>query len=210
MAKYLYNTREVKLTLGGGAKGPYQVAYSDSDWACCKETRKSRTGCIVFLGNGPVAWYSKMQTIVALSSFEAEYIAYVPTIQLCNHIRKILKSINIPNVKFIYGVSVWSDNQAALATSKNPVNHQRSKHFHMKYAYIQEEVSRGAVVMGYTTSATNHADVCTKAVGSKIFQYHFLFIMGMGVIPKIEHRIQTVEDDFLPCPMCSCSLSHKK
>jgi len=80
----------------------------------------------------------------------------------------------------------------------------------MKYAYIQEEVSRGAVVMGYTTSATNHADVCTKAVGSKIFQYHFLFIMGMGVIPKIEHRIQTVEDDVLPCPMCSCSLSHKK
>jgi hypothetical protein len=210
LAKYLYNTREVKLTLGGGANGPCQVAYSDSDWASCKVTRKSRTGCLVFLGNGPVAWYSKMQTIVALSSFEAEYIAYVPTIQLCSHVRKILKSINIPNVKFIYGVSIWSDNQAALATSKNPVNHQRSKHFHMKYAYIQEEVSRGAVVMGYTTSATNRADVCTKAVGLKIFQTHFPFIMGMGVIPKIEHKILTIEDDALPCPMCSCSLSHKK
>jgi hypothetical protein len=81
-------------------------------------TRKSRTGCLVFLGNGPVAWYSKMQTIVALSSFEAEYIAYVPTIQLCSHVRKILKSINIPNVKFIYGVSVWSNNQAAPATPR--------------------------------------------------------------------------------------------
>jgi hypothetical protein len=121
-----------------------------------------------------------------------------------------LKAAKIPNVNFIYAVSVWSDNQAALATSKNPVNHQRSKHFHIKYSYCQEEVNNGSVVMGYTTSSTNHADIFTKSNAINVFNYHFPFVMGLKTIPKIEHNILTKVNDDLPCPICSTSYSANK
>ena len=50
-------------------------AFSDSDWAGCVETRKSTSGNMCRLGNAIIAWKSKKQPIVALSSTEAEYIA---------------------------------------------------------------------------------------------------------------------------------------
>jgi hypothetical protein len=60
-----------------GRKGapPVLTGYSDSDLAGDINDRKSTSGLIFFLAGGPVAWQSVKQKVVALSSYEAEYIA---------------------------------------------------------------------------------------------------------------------------------------
>ena len=58
LAQFLYNTREDKLTLGGFGL-PMLTSFCDSDWGGCINTRYSISGHIVFMGNGPVTWYSK-------------------------------------------------------------------------------------------------------------------------------------------------------
>jgi hypothetical protein len=50
-------------------------AYSDVDWANCMDERKSTSGCAFFLGDSLVAWLSKKQGSISLSTTEAEYIA---------------------------------------------------------------------------------------------------------------------------------------
>ncbi|XP_014517256.1 uncharacterized protein LOC106774731 [Vigna radiata var. radiata] len=50
-------------------------AYSDSDWAGCPDSHKSTTGYIVYLGDSPIFWKSKKQSIVSHSSSEDEYRA---------------------------------------------------------------------------------------------------------------------------------------
>ena len=56
-------------------QGLQLTAYSDADWANCVDERKSTSGGAFFLGNSLVAWLSKKQGSISLSTTEAEYIA---------------------------------------------------------------------------------------------------------------------------------------
>jgi hypothetical protein len=47
------------------------TAYSDADWANCVDERKSTSGGAFFLGNSLVAWISKKQGSISLSTTEA-------------------------------------------------------------------------------------------------------------------------------------------
>ena len=55
--------------------------YSDADWAGDLDTRRSTTGYVIYAAGGPIAWQSKLQTIVAVSTMEAEYMAAFGAIQ---------------------------------------------------------------------------------------------------------------------------------
>ena len=51
------------------------IGFSDADWAGDVNTRKSTSGYICRIGGATISWKSKRQSIVALSSTEAEYVA---------------------------------------------------------------------------------------------------------------------------------------
>ncbi len=51
------------------------MSYSDADSENCVDERKSTSGGAFFLGDSLVAWMSKNQGSIYLSTTEAEYIA---------------------------------------------------------------------------------------------------------------------------------------
>lgn len=51
------------------------AGYCDSDWGSDPETRKSTIGFVFTFANGAIAWMSRRQPIIALSTAEAEYVA---------------------------------------------------------------------------------------------------------------------------------------
>eukprot|EP00253_Pinus_taeda_P030339 PITA_30339 len=57
------------------------VGYTDSDWAGSVDDRKRTPGYVFHMGSGAISWASKNQSIVALSTVEAEYVA--ATIATC-------------------------------------------------------------------------------------------------------------------------------
>jgi hypothetical protein len=75
--RYLCGSSNLKLTLG--CKKPMLVGYADSDLAGSIDDRKSTSGYTVTFAGGAVAWQSKLQRCVALSTIEAEFIAIVET-----------------------------------------------------------------------------------------------------------------------------------
>jgi hypothetical protein len=50
------------------------LAYTDADWANCMDERKSTSGGAFFLRDSLVAWLSKKQGSISLSTTEAEYM----------------------------------------------------------------------------------------------------------------------------------------
>ena len=62
-----------------GSEG--SVSYSDADWAGDTDDRKSTSGCMFQISEAAISWNSKMQTCVALSTAEAEYMALASAAQ---------------------------------------------------------------------------------------------------------------------------------
>ena len=202
LAQYVFNERKRGLMLGGEKLS--LVGYADSDWGGDIDTRKSRSGSINYLANGPVVWYSKMQTVTAQSTTESEGISCTPCIQNGSHIRNIINYAHIPRVKFKYAWTLYEDNRATIDRSQNPIHHQRSKHIHMKYQYVMDSVRNGNVVMEYVKSEDNCADVFTKPVGRNIFKRHLAKISGRDKIESSQKKVKTSnEDNILECPRCS-------
>jgi len=76
--RYIKGTSDAALCYGGSK---FTVrGYVDSDFAGDLEKRKSITGYVFIIAGGAVSWVSKLQTVVALSTTEAGYMA---TTQAC-------------------------------------------------------------------------------------------------------------------------------
>ena len=61
------------------------------------------------------------------------------------------------------------DNQSAIALSKNPVYHERSKHIDTRFHYIRECVETGAVEVRHVCTKDQLADILTKTLGRMKF-----------------------------------------
>lgn len=138
------------------------VGYVDSDWAGDIEDRRSCSGYVVTLGNGPITWSSKKQKSVALSTMEAEYTALSEATKEVIYLRDLLKHMN-----FEYflkdATTVYCDNQSsAIVLSKNNVNHSRSKHIDIRYHFSREAQERGDVKVTYLNTNEMVADMLTK------------------------------------------------
>ena len=69
--------------------------FCDSDFATDKEKRLSVTGYVIYFMGVPVAWKSRAQRSVVLSSTEAEYVALSEVVKEIKFVMQILQSIKI-------------------------------------------------------------------------------------------------------------------
>ena len=71
------------------------IAYSDADWASSLGDRHSTTGCFSLVENGPlIAWKSKKQPTIALSTCEAEYVSLAATTQESMYLMQLLQGMD--------------------------------------------------------------------------------------------------------------------
>jgi hypothetical protein len=92
---------------------------------------------VFLLGGAPIAWCSRKESVVALSSREAEYIAA----SLCacqaawmeNLIDEILGEEHS-------AIEINIDNMSTINLAKNPVTHGRSKHIEMRFHYLRDRL----------------------------------------------------------------------
>ena len=90
---YLRSTPNIGLKFYGNDLNLF--GFSDADWAGDLDSRRSTTGYVVYAAGGPIAWQSKLQTTVAVSTMEAEYMAAFGAIQELIWLKGVLSEIGI-------------------------------------------------------------------------------------------------------------------
>ena len=138
------------------------IGYSDSSYNIDPDDGKSTTGHIFYFGGNPITWCSQKQEIVALSSCEAEFMAATETAKQAIWLQDLIGEIfGDPSKKVVIRI----DNKSAIALSKNPVFHGRSKHIHTRFHFIRECVEKGLVSVEHVAGVIQKADILTKALG---------------------------------------------
>ena len=122
MVRYLKTMRDLELTYTGN--DPTIMGYSDVDHAS-QIHRHSISGYVFHIGGGAVAWSSKKQPVVALSTMEAEYVAAAHTMKEAVWLCTLAGSLTSPSTA---PMVLHCDNQLAIVLSKNGQHHAQMKH----------------------------------------------------------------------------------
>ena len=141
-------------------------AYCDSDYAGDKESRKSVTGYGVYLQGCLIAWKSRGQKTVSLSSSEAEYLAIA---DVCTEIIFKRNILCFLGVEIDYPIVVRCDNIGAIFLSYNAKTSQRTRHIDIKDHFIREYVDQGIVKIIFVKSEDNVSDTWTKNTDQQTF-----------------------------------------
>ena len=120
------------------------IDYNDSDWGKDTKSHKSTSGYVFNIGSGAISWSLKKQSVIALSSTEAKYIALCATSCQALWLRWMLNELKCTQKK---ETMLYCDNNSTIALSKNPVFHGRSKHIRIKYLYTQDLIKEREVVV---------------------------------------------------------------
>lgn len=155
--------------------GDSLVGYVDADFAANIDTRKSLTGYVFTLFGTAVSWKSTHQSVVALSTTEAEYVALTEAVKEGMWLQGILSEFGIVQDK----VTVFCDNQSAIHLSKHQGYHERTKHIDVKLYFVRDLTEKGSIVVSKIATAVNPADAFTKALQAPKFE------LSLGAIGMI-------------------------
>ena len=154
---YLRTTKELWLTMGG-TESELVTGYCDADWGS-QSHRHSISGYAFYMGEGTVSWSSKKQHIIALSTTEAEYIALTHAAKEALWLRTFLMELRN---KPMGPIMIRSDNQGAIALSKDNKFHARTKHIDLQYHFIRECVADSKIRTDYVPTKENASDIFMK------------------------------------------------
>jgi len=191
IGRYLKRTRDKGLIFSPNKNNGFED-WADADFAGgwnlkdsgCMRSVLSRSGFIIKYASCPIAWSSKLQSEIALSTTEAEYIS------LSQSLRDLIPLHNIFNelseVDFIQKdnritktySTVYEDNRGALELAREPKFRPRTKHIATKYHHFRNAVAKGQIKILPIDTKEQQADIFTKPLPKPQFEKLRKLIMG--------------------------------
>jgi hypothetical protein len=135
--------------------------YVDASHASDVDTRRSITGYIFFISGGPVSWQSRMQTSVALSSMEAEYMAASAATQEAMWQARLLEQMGM---RIDLPIKLYEDNKSTILFTDHPGDHRTTKHIDTRKEFARDAQNLGIIEMVFVPTAEQLADGMTKAL----------------------------------------------
>ncbi|GJY63768.1 retrovirus-related pol polyprotein from transposon TNT 1-94 [Tanacetum coccineum] len=118
------------------------------------------------------------QTALTISTTEAEYISAEKACQQALWMKQALIDYDVQ----LDDVPIMCDNKGAIDLIKNPVQHSRTKHIEIRHHFPRDNVQKGHISIKKVSSVDNIADILTKPLKRKSFNY---LRLGLGMMEHI-------------------------
>eukprot|EP00253_Pinus_taeda_P036336 PITA_36336 len=131
------------------------------------DQRISTSGYVFNLFGGAVSWMSKKQSVVALSTTEAEYMAATHASKEAIWFQRLCSSMGL-----VQGaIRIDCDSQSAIFLAKNPAYHSKTKHIDVQYHFVRDMIEDKKALLVKVDTLKNTADALTKSVSSEKFSW---------------------------------------
>jgi hypothetical protein len=170
--RYLIGTKDLRLVYGGEQSS--LIGYSDAVRSMMEE-RRAVSGYAFLIDGGAVSWSSKRQEIVSLSTTESEYVAATHAAKEALWLRSFIGQLFAP---FDGPITLFSDNQSAIALTKDHQYHARTKHIDIRFHFIRWVVEQDKLRLIHCPTADMVADTLTKVLPSPKVK-HFAVELGL-------------------------------
>lgn len=145
---------------------------------------KIRTGILLNFRGVPIYWSSKLQSEIALSTLEAEYIALSQGMRELVSARSLTLELSLKMNLDFSGTSTvskaWEDNIGTqnLANSKGPLMTARTKHIGIKYYWFRSKIEPNEIEILRIPTDLKRADIFTKGLTGFTFEEKRKLVMG--------------------------------
>ena len=183
ICRYLKATRNQGMILNPDLSKGFEC-WVDADWAgnWVKEfshdpsTAYSRTGYMITYAGCPIVWASKIQSLIALSTCESEYIALSTALRDVLSLMNLLKELKqhgipIPFTHPHVKCKVFEDNAGAIQVATNPKLRPRTKYLSVKLHHFVHHVRNKDITIQHISSKEQLADIFTKPLPRDQFRY---------------------------------------
>ena len=143
------------------------------------------------LNGAAISWSSRTQSVVALSTTEAEYYALCEATKEALHVRKLLAELNGEDEGD--QVLIFEDNHAcAQWAEKEGLDHNRTKHIDIRYHMIRDNVKKQNVKVEICPTQEMVADIMTKALGSDLHERATMKMMGTVMLTSLANPVRII------------------
>ena len=160
--QYLAGTKTLGITYRASqdetGDGNLFHGFADASFASADDL-KSITGYVFLAAGGAITWRSKKQTIIALSSTEAEYIALSEAGREACWLRNLYTELGFPQMA---PTIIKGDNEGSVILTHNPQFHNRSKHIAICHHWVRDLVKDKFLNIQNCRDPEQTADVLTK------------------------------------------------
>jgi hypothetical protein len=188
-ARYIKGSRDLALTFRRGDGDIWLHRYADAAFANHADGR-SHTGILVgtAANSAPVFASSKRQTLVALSSTEAELEALKSGCTLCAWLLGLIRDLGYSQLD---PVDIFEDNMAAIHLASNKGNWGRTRHYTVRYAYVKSQLENHSIALHYVPTGEQVADILTKPLAKEPFIYLRNIILGLTPSAYVQQFLAT-------------------
>jgi hypothetical protein len=184
---YLHGTRNKGITYHKSDEHGINKLYGfvDADNAGHAETRKSRSAYVMMMNSGCISWKSKLQTVVANSTTDAEVYAATLAIKEIIYLRDALRRIGLPQAtehEPRKGTVLYEDNEACTAIARTAAHREATKHMAIARSFLRYHHENGTVFIQDCYTHMQVADFLTKPLGAQI--HDKLIHLAMGKEPQ--------------------------
>eukprot|EP00253_Pinus_taeda_P032574 PITA_32574 len=147
----------------------------ESNWKAAKRILSYVQGYVFTLGSGYITSACKKQSVISLSSAEAEYYGAVEASKEALWLRQNLLEFAFQQQ---HPTKLWCDNQSAIQLCKDLVQHQRSKHIELHMHFIRKLIHDHVLEVQYCSTDDQVANIFTKDLIEAKFT-KLLFMVGV-------------------------------